>query len=943
MAYDQGQYPPQKGYPGDHYEGQGQQYAQPPGGRGQPSSQRSLNRYASQPGMDSAYRQGGSERARPPLSPGMVSNSDGPFPSFGGSMKRRDPVPPGTLPIDDSMFAMHLTDDGHPPPQMRQRGPPPPGSGGVMPRSQTMSDRVGGGRRLPGYQGGGGSGYHGPLPPGMRGPPLPGMRGPPPVHQRMPPPRGNMPMPMASRGAPPGSLPPPGRSTGHYEQGWVETYPSQNGHYEEVPPPDPGFGPPQRSMTMPANTQRPLPQQVPPQAESQYTAYNPQRHASAVNFSSPRAYPPRPAYEEYLTQGPNDPYNRGSVGLILDAYYDTDYTEGGYDQQHPASAYHEEPAQYGGNDTSSGYQGPAYQEGYTNEPRDFAQQAYRSRSQPDLRGESSAAAGPPPPLPAGGYSEANGNPHNPGPYDGAVEMPGDMPEDPPPVLTANGFPPPPPQPNIPVALRVGSPVPSQQMRGSSPPKQMPPPQNQYPPRTQSTQSSAVGDSLPHHTAPPPNVVSDTSSPRYSADFLPAHPPPIRPGLMQDQSGWNNHPPPIRQYSPDRGSTISRQPIQQQPGPITPIELNQLQQNAKANPGDQKLQLMLAKKMVEAASVLANEGGRADARTAKKNRENYIFDAHKIVKKLCNSSHPYPDAMFYLAECYWEGLLGLQVDHERAFNLYQSSAKLNHGPSAYRTAVCCELGAGVRKDPLKSITWYKKAAALGDTAAMYKLGMIQLKGLLGQTKNARDAINWLKRAADQADENNPHALHQLGLIYECESHDNIIPDASYSRELFMKAAELNYPPSQFRIGCAFEYGTMGCPIDPRLSIFWYSRAAAQNEEESALALSGWYLTGADGVIKQSDTEAYLWARKAAEKGLGNAEYALGYYTEVGIGVVANLDEAKKWYYKAANRNHEKARQRLNELKKGGAAVQKSREKLSRLHVKKNKDDGECVIM
>jgi len=44
--------------------------------------------------------------------------------------------------------------------------------------------------------------------------------------------------------------------------------------------------------------------------------------------------------------------------------------------------------------------------------------------------------------------------------------------------------------------------------------------------------------------------------------------------------------------------------------------------------------------------------------------------------------------------------------------------------------------------------------------MYKLGMIQLKGLLGQTKNPRDAINWLKRAADQADENNPHALHQL---------------------------------------------------------------------------------------------------------------------------------------------------------------------------------------
>lgn len=198
-----------------------------------------------------------------------------------------------------------------------------------------------------------------------------------------------------------------------------------------------------------------------------------------------------------------------------------------------------------------------------------------------------------------------------------------------------------------------------------------------------------------------------------------------------------------------------------------------------------------------------------------------------------------------------------------------------------------------------MTWYKKASALGDTAAMYKLGMIMLKGLLGQARNGREAINWLKRAADHADANNPHALHQLGLIYEqADSNDFVIPDASYARELFAKAAELGYPPSQFRMGCSYEYGTMGCPIDPMQSITWYSRAAMQGEEESALALSGWYLTGAEGVIKQSDTEAYLWARKAAEKGLGNAEYALGYFTEVGIGVTANLEEAKRWYFKAA---------------------------------------------
>ena len=73
--------------------------------------------------------------------------------------------------------------------------------------------------------------------------------------------------------------------------------------------------------------------------------------------------------------------------------------------------------------------------------------------------------------------------------------------------------------------------------------------------------------------------------------------------------------------------------------------------------------------------------------------------------------------------------------------------------------------------------------------------------------------------------------------------------------------------------------MGCPVDSRQSIAWYSKAAVQGEHQSELALSGWYLTGSEGVLQQSDTEAYLWARKAAQSGLAKAEYAMGYFTEV----------------------------------------------------------------
>lgn len=424
------------------------------------------------------------------------------------------------------------------------------------------------------------------------------------------------------------------------------------------------------------------------------------------------------------------------------------------------------------------------------------------------------------------------------------------------------------------------------------------------------------------------------------DALPAHPAPFRPGLDQAR------PAPVRQYdNPQLQASQPSGPIDRPPsGPVTHEELQRLQQMVRDKPNDHATHLLLAKKMVEAATVLAGEDGRADAKTKNKNREKYIMDAYKIVKKLVHAG--YPDAMFYLADCYGQGLLGLPVEPKEAFQLYQSAGKQGHAQSAYRVAVCCELGheegGGTKRDPFKAVQWYKRAAALGDTPAMYKMGMILLKGLLGQPKNPREGISWLKRAAERADEENPHALHELGLLYEnATSNDIIVRDVEYAKQLFHQAAELGYKFSQFRLGVAYEYGQLNCPVDARQSIIWYTRAAAQGEHQSELALSGWYLTGAEGILQQSDTEAYLWARKAASAGLAKAEYAMGYFTEVGIGVPSNLDDAKRWYWRAASQNFPKARERLEELKKGGSKMQKTR--VSRSTVSKQQNDGDCIVM
>lgn len=285
-------------------------------------------------------------------------------------------------------------------------------------------------------------------------------------------------------------------------------------------------------------------------------------------------------------------------------------------------------------------------------------------------------------------------------------------------------------------------------------------------RTAQLRAATPGNGILPTSAPP--------NPPKGAEVLSLHPAPVRPGLMQNMLPLQSTKPLSNGRNDLNSSSLHRQDfstkqatsassnLDQQSAPVTYDELERLRQAIKAKPSDQTTQLLLAKKLVEASAVLADGGGRVDPKTKNRNREKYILEAHKIVKRLVNTHSP--EATFYLADCYSSGLLGLEVDPKEAFILYQTAAKAGHAQAAYRVAVCYEMGqedgGGTRRDSNKAFHWYQRAATLGDTPAMYKLGVIQLKGLLGQQKNPNEALNWLKRAAEQANEENPHALHEL---------------------------------------------------------------------------------------------------------------------------------------------------------------------------------------
>ncbi|KAI1772750.1 HCP-like protein [Hypoxylon cercidicola] len=717
----------------------------------------------------------------------------------------------------------------------------------------------------------------------------------------------------SGRGPPPQGYPDPRRGPPP-DQGYGY---QDDGYGPPMSPARDGFGPPGRSMTMPANNdymRNAMPPPPPPRMDSApYNGppgrnYPPQRPSTA----SGNRPPPQRMYPE---QGPPRPYNNGSLqppgwneepdrtsfGDFYDSYYDQRISG----EQYPPGP----PGPLG----PPGPPGDQFRE----EIPDFdaiASQGPRESFDQHIRPGQSGM--PQPAMPQPGIpgmpqpgparqpemSRAKSQPNLREPQAAVFEMAGDMPPVPP-----GGF-------------------------------------QAYKPPT-------AGPGLPSNPNPTRRASQETTQSRPGS----GHPAPIRPGLMPNSMvNMNEKSVSLRNYNgtpPAAAGAQGRPPPPPQNGrpssvtekvPVTGEELERLRNLVKNDPNDQQSALLLAKKLVEAADVLVPR--LPDPKTRARSRERYVMDAHKILKKLVSAQNA--DAMFFLADCMGRGVLG-ETDNKEAFTLYQSSAKIGNAAAAYRTAVCCELGndegGGTRKDPLKAIQWYKRAATLGDTPAMYKVGMIMLKGLLGQPKNPREAVGWLKRAAERADAENPHALHELGLLYESAlPNDAIVRDEAYALQLFEQAAELGYKFSQFRMGCAYEYGLMGCPIDPRLSIMWYSRAATQEEHQSELALSGWYLTGSEGVLQQSDTEAYLWARKAAQAGLAKAEYAMGYFTEVGIGVPANLEDAKRWYWRAASQDFPKARERLEDLKRSGRNGPRQRERISRSKIGKQQE-GECSVM
>ena len=168
----------------------------------------------------------------------------------------------------------------------------------------------------------------------------------------------------------------------------------------------------------------------------------------------------------------------------------------------------------------------------------------------------------------------------------------------------------------------------------------------------------------------------------------------------------------------------------------------------------------------------------------------------------------------------------------------------------------------------------------------------------------------------------HELPQMNLPDDC------LPlNTTGARSNIEKAAYLGFAKAQSKMGLAYELCQLGCEFDPALSLHYSALAARQGEPEAEMSISKWFLCGFDGVFEKNEEFAFTYAQRAAQSGLATAEFAMGYFYEIGLHVPMNLKESKSWYEKAADHGNKDAAGRLDGISRSKTLSKKDHQNIA----------------
>lgn len=303
------------------------------------------------------------------------------------------------------------------------------------------------------------------------------------------------------------------------------------------------------------------------------------------------------------------------------------------------------------------------------------------------------------------------------------------------------------------------------------------------------------------------------------------------------------------------------------------------------------------------------------------------DAVKVVSFLADQRHP--KAEFMRGMWLEFGKFGHRIDKKEAFLAYNRAAERGYSRADYRIGMQFESS----NDALKAVKYYQQGVEKGDSASCYRLGMMTLLGQHGQVQDYERGLNLIYLSAQTADENAPQGAYVFGMFQAHQMPQVTIPEHYLPRDIpgakanIEKAAFLGFAKAQLKMGSAYELCELGCPFDPALSLHYNALAARQGEPEAELAISKWFLCGHEGLFEKNEEMAFTYAQRAALSGFATAQFALGYYYEVGIYVPVNFGEAKEWYRKASQGGNSDAEGRVDAISRSKTLSRKDHESIA----------------
>ncbi|KAI9876081.1 MAG: hypothetical protein M1830_007385 [Pleopsidium flavum] len=308
------------------------------------------------------------------------------------------------------------------------------------------------------------------------------------------------------------------------------------------------------------------------------------------------------------------------------------------------------------------------------------------------------------------------------------------------------------------------------------------------------------------------------------------------------------------------------------------------------------------------------------------------DAINVVSFLAEQHHPKAE---FLKGMWLEfGKFGFRVDKKEAFRCYSRAAAGGYSRAEYRIGMQYESS----NDAVKAIRHYSRGVEAGDSASNYRIGMMTLLGQHDQKQDYMRGVQLIRLAAQTADENAPQGAYVYGMLQARELPQVNIPevylplDINGARINIEKAAYLGFAKAQVKMGSAYELCQLGCDFNPALSLHYNALAARQGETEAEMAISKWFLCGYDSVFEKNEELAFRYAQRAARSGLPTAEFAIGYFYEIGMYVPVDLKEARNWYGKAAEHGNKDAVGRIDGISRSKTLSKKDHENVAIAKIK-----------